>query len=429
MTVAERPATPGGPVAGAPVAGAVLPAESIPHACEPEDVAGAPAPRRTDRLVGIDAARGLALIGMMTVHILAAESADGDVALHWLLSAGKASALFAVLAGVGIALSTGGRRRPTGRRWAAGAVSLAVRAALIGLVGLLLGHVVDFSDAAVILPYYALLFLLAIPLLALRPAVLVALSVLLVGLTPVASHLLRADLPGSARLNMSFADVAADPAGMLLEITVTGTYPVLTWVSYLCVGLAVGRTDLTTRTRAAVLLLVGAAVATAASAGSWLVMTVAGGWERVAEASLGVQPAAEYAREVVVGMAGVTPTTTPWWLGVQAPHSGAPFDLAHTIGTSLAVIGLCLLLGRVARLRPLAAAGGMTLTLYTAHLLLLGAPLRPESDALWFAVQVLLLCGSAWLWAARVGRGPLETVVWWAAKQARQAVLGRPGGR
>ena len=43
--------------------------------------------------------------------------------------------------------------------------------------------------------------------------------------------------------------------------------------------------------------------------------------------------------------AGTTPTNGSWeWLLVDAPHSGTPFDLAHTIGTALAVIGLCLLL-------------------------------------------------------------------------------------
>ena len=64
---------------------------------------------------------------------------------------------------------------------------------------------------------------------------------------------------------------------------------------------------------------------------------------------------------------GTTPTDTWWYLAVATPHSGATFDLLHTIGTSLAVLGACLLLAAAGRfvLAWLAAAGGMTLSLYT----------------------------------------------------------------
>ena len=53
------------------------------------------------------------------------------------------------------------------------------------------------------------------------------------------------------------------------------------------------------------------------------------------------------------GPNGVTPTTSWWWLAVALPHSSTPFDLARTIGTSLAVLGAMLLLDRlVARSAP-----------------------------------------------------------------------------
>ena len=70
------------------------------------------------RLVGIDAARGLALAGMMATHLLPAwNETTGDATLNWILFPGNAAALFALLAGVGLALSTGGRTdpRPTRR--------------------------------------------------------------------------------------------------------------------------------------------------------------------------------------------------------------------------------------------------------------------------------------------------------------------------
>ena len=45
-----------------------------------------------------------------------------------------------------------------------------------------------------------------------------------------------------------------------------------------------------------------------------------------------------------VGLAGTTPTSSWAWLGIASPHSGAPPDLLHTLGTSLVVLGLMLLL-------------------------------------------------------------------------------------
>ena len=68
---------------------------SLPHACEPApsgDVSGTPsstarALRPSARLVGIDAARGIALFGMMAVHNISAVD-DGEVSLAWTLAAG-----------------------------------------------------------------------------------------------------------------------------------------------------------------------------------------------------------------------------------------------------------------------------------------------------------------------------------------------------
>ena len=50
---------------------------------------------------------------------------------------------------------------------------------------------------------------------------------------------------------------------------------------------------------------------------------------------------------------GTTPTDDWRWLLVAAPHTGTPFDLLHTIGTSLAVLGACILLTRSDAVRRL----------------------------------------------------------------------------
>ena len=62
---------------------------------------------RVDRLVGVDVARCLALLGMVATHVLAERDPDGSLTTAQWLAGGRASALFAVLAGVSLALMTG----------------------------------------------------------------------------------------------------------------------------------------------------------------------------------------------------------------------------------------------------------------------------------------------------------------------------------
>lgn len=405
----------------------------IPHDCEPTDVSAAPTvdppAGASGRLVGVDVARGLALVGMMAVHILPEVSAQGEMSDAWIVSVGKAAALFAVLAGVGIAFGSGGQRRPTGRRWGAAAASLVVRALMIGAVGLLLGQVVSTDSAYVILAYYAVLFLLAIPLLSLSTRALVILAAAVATIAPVLSHLVRAQLPTTSPTNPTFTDAVAQPMQLLTELALTGAFPALPWLAYLCVGMAVGRCALDTRGVVIRIGVIGVVIALAASAGSWLVMNVAGGWRHLEAVALTTMTPTEYTDLVVWGFIGTTPTATPWWLGTMAPHSSTPFDIAFTIGTSLAVLAASLLLGRVAGavLTPLAAAGSMTFTLYTLHLLMLGSPIQPESESTAFVVQLAIVVGFALLWGRWFSRGPLEAAVWRVTRWVRQSVMGTAG--
>ena len=121
-------------------------------------------PTRPDpgaRMLGIDLARAVALLGMMATHTMDLVDAAGDPQPVGLI-AGKAAALFAVLAGFSVELST----RRYGR-WREAAASLAVRGVLIAILGLMLGSL--SSSIAVVLVNYGVLFLLA-PLVLRLPA-------------------------------------------------------------------------------------------------------------------------------------------------------------------------------------------------------------------------------------------------------------------
>ncbi|MFJ4784902.1 heparan-alpha-glucosaminide N-acetyltransferase domain-containing protein [Streptomyces sp. NPDC088794] len=383
----------------------------------PPDGADSAAPR----IVGVDTARGLALLGMFSVHVYGAFASDGSPTPAWMLAGGRSAATFALLAGVGLAFTTGGRRPVVGRPQYA---AVATRAALIGLTGLLLGHASRAADLGVdvILAFYALLFLFSIPLLRLRPRTLAALSLTLALAGPVAVHLLRGVLPEPAFDGDPVpTDVVTDPLGLLSDLLVHGNYPVVAWMTYLCAGLAVGRLDLTSVRIARRLLLGGLALA----AGAWLTatawLTQFGGLWHLWRAEFADTPWREARPEVLWD----TGDDSTWWsLISRAPHSTSPFDLLQTLGSACALLGAALLLTRLTPTRrllgPLTAAGTMPLTLYCAHVLLLATGALGDSPDLLYG---LLAAGSllfAVCWRRAVGRGPLEAGIAVIAGKARQ---------
>ena len=119
----------------------------------------------TDRLVGVDVARCLALLGMVSTHVLASHDPDGSLT--------RAVARRRPRLG---ALRGPGRREPgaddraahAGPRAGAGrrSLALATRAVLVATIGLALGGLE--TGIAVILTYYGVLFLMALPFLGLH---------------------------------------------------------------------------------------------------------------------------------------------------------------------------------------------------------------------------------------------------------------------
>lgn len=379
-----------------------------------------------ERLLGVDAARGLALVGMVCVHV-APSPAGRPVTLWDSVPGGRASALFALLAGVGIALASGGRTPRRGPALTDARRGLVARAVVVAAIGLTIGGVP--TPAAIILAYYGLLFLVALPVLGWGPGRLAVAAAVAAVATPVVSHVLRGLAPRPPGANVGWVDLLTDPAGLARTLLLDGYYPVLTWAAYLLLGLAVGRLDLASPRTAARLAAGGAALAALGLAAGAVTLRLAGG-----AAALG-RTTDETGEQVLHRLAtssyGVSPTTSWWWLGTAGRHSGTTPDLLHTAGSALAVLGLCLLVAAAARQRPvlrrltapLVAVGAMTLTLYTVHVLVLGA--GREVDAVRDAPVGLVIAGHlalAMVIAALQGsprrRGPLESLTAGAAEAA-----------
>ncbi|WP_349827648.1 heparan-alpha-glucosaminide N-acetyltransferase domain-containing protein [Brevibacterium litoralis] len=390
------------------------------------------------RSSGIDAARGLALFGMMATHVVAFLGPDG-LPTWATVFAGRASALFAILAGVSVVLAT--RRvldAPDGRGWARAAAGLVARGIVIALVGLALE--LFTASIAVILVNYGVMFVLAAAFLRCPTWLLGLLApAWLVG-TPFLSHAIRAATDATPEYTVPGFSMLATPGTFAEAILLTGYYPVIVWFGYLLVGmllarLAAGRTW--TPVTGLLLVCGGGALAAFCHAASTLLLT----WKGLAVLEVLTNRYPPYAQgsleaALVTGSYGTTPTDSWWWLAIAGPHSGTPLDLLSTTGLAIAVLGLCIaadaaLKDRTWALAPLSAPGSMPLSIYCGHVVAVEItkvtlPQTPAGDFGEFVLHVVLAVVFAIGWKLFVGaRGPLEWPVTLATKGVHRALGAR----
>lgn len=375
----------------------------------------ADAPEKKTRVIGIDAARGLALIGMIATHVLPSfHTATGEPTLQWSLFAGNAAALFALLAGISLTMMTGRTTPHTGRRWVRSAVAILVRALLMFSV---FGLVLNVLAIPVynILPYYALLFLLAIPFTLLRPLQLLVVSILFGVGGPVAIYLINRSVDYTVFSSPTFADLSADPAGVMLSLFSGGAFPVLTWMTFICLGLMLGRMGLERLSVQIQLAASGVILMVASSALSGFLLNAGGGWQQIMASNPAMTSEDAFDISVYGTPAGsfqFSPTTW-WWLAVDGPHTNTPLSIGYSAGVALLILGGALLVSRVwaDMLTPLIAAGSMTLTMYTAHLVFITFVDTKTLPMLWFVIQIGFALLFATIWKMSVGRGPFEGFV------------------
>lgn len=383
------------------------------------------------RNIGLDTARGVALFGMIATHIVPLVNPDGSATTASLF-AGRASALFAVIAGFSIVLAT--RRTlespKRARGWAAAATGLVVRGLLIALFGLILGTFT--THIAVILVNYGFMFVFATLFLRAGPRTLGTLATLWFLITPQLSFWLRDHFGLIQQLGVPHIGWLSDPVLLAQAVTLTGYYPVLQWMGYVLLGMALAHVRWSSVGACWGALLGGAGLALAARTLSNLLITP--GRDALAISSNSNVPPQTLNAALISGTFGVTPTDTPWWLLVSAPHTGTTLDLLHTSGTAIATIGACTLIANLLEragkgqvwLCFLSAPGSMPLSVYFAHVLFVevtsGFPLGPWPE---YALHVYVFMFAALLWKTFVNRrGPLESFVSAASRSITRAVAG-----
>ncbi len=397
--------------------------------------------RAQGRLVGLDAARFLALLGMMATHLLATRSDSGDPTWVAEVLSGRASALFALLAGVSLSLMTGGPRPLRGEARVARSAGLLVRALAVGLLGLVLGGV--DSGVAVILVNYAVLLAIGVPLVGYSARLLAVLCLLATLVTPVLLWWVRPGLPPRGYDSPSIEGLE-EPGRLVSEVLFTGYYPVLVWSAYLLAGMALGRLDLR-RVPGRVLGLVAVAAALVAATAELVSdrLLAREGTVRRLDRDLWLlvgrddEEALERLHRLIdTGLYGQTPVDGAWqWLLVSAPHSSTTLDLLRTGGVALAVVALLVWALRAldgpgrSLVAVLTGAGAMTLTLYTLHVLMSSDLLPPAEGRQGTVVQVGVVVVAGAVVALLGRRGPLEGMVALAARGTERLVRGPSGGR
>ncbi|MDX2375695.1 heparan-alpha-glucosaminide N-acetyltransferase domain-containing protein [Microbacterium sp. LRZ72] len=349
------------------------------------------------RHAGIDLARGLAVVGMLAAHLLTTTDLVWSDPATWSgVVDGRSSILFATLAGISIGLVTGGRTPVRGPALARAATTLALRALIIWVLGVLL--MATGVPVYVILPAYAILFLLVLPLLTLGPAVLFGIAALIGVIGPVVYALIMMlpiwDVPG------------VEDVSLLLG----WHYPFVVWAAFVVAGLALGRLELRSASVQAAMLLIGGGLALL---------------------SYGLAPAEGGRMPGLPASASLLETV---WSA--DPHSSGMLEVFGSGGFAIAVTGACLLLcrpwwSRAARpgawlgpvgwaALPVRAVGSMPLTAYTAQIVgwaIAAALLLGDTSDLTgfraldpFGAFVFWTALGCTAWALLFGRGPLEWV-------------------
>lgn len=331
------------------------------------------------RLAGLDAARYLAFAGMLLVNFQLAMQVDisgaGWINRLFEVLEGKASATFVVLSGIGLSLATRRMGSREAKHWT-------LRRALFLLAVGLLNLSVFPAD---ILHYYAVYFLLAIPLLNCGTKTLTT-SVVVIAFLSCWLLLTHNYSNGWDWALFQYQD-AWTLTGALRNLFFNGFHPVFPWLIFLLAGMALGRMALHQLTVQCVIIAAGLALL-------MLAMLINSAFH-----------------------------FSPYhWLLATTPMPPGPVYLLTGLGSALTVTGACLVMARWNVFdSSMLAAGRMTLSLYVAHILLGMGTLEAMGALNGTAhTETVLACAAAFLivstifahiWFKGFDQGPLESLM------------------
>ncbi len=348
--------------------------------------------RSRGRIVGVDAARGLAVLGMIGAHLVLVDAFEWGRPETWFdLVNGRSAIMFGLLAGVSLTLLSARGREHGGVELLRTRMSILVRALTIFAIGALL-EVLE-TGFPIILSTYAVVFVVGAWLITVRTRTLVIAAAVAALVAPVLVLFSR---------NFFYYSDLPFAAPELIYIVLLSEFPAVLWVAFLMVGIVVGRLDLG---RAAVhlrLALTGVGL---------MIVGYSLGEIGNALVPLDLEPESWEQRA--------------WGLLLQYPHSATTAEAVGSAGYALLVLALCLAacstrVGRVI-LYPVAAVGALALTAYAGHFVaikLLGSDAEYSDGYTVFLQFLVVAMAFCVLWRATLGTGPLERLVAGLARRA-----------
>lgn len=368
----------------------------------------------TGRVIGLDVARGLAVIGMFVAHVSA--GSDNPVVSRLISAAdGRSSILFATLAGLSLAILSGRMWPYSGPDMLAAKTRILTRAACLVVISGILSMMNEM--VALILIYYAVWFVLAIPFLRWRPRNLFIAA----GCFWLFGPLMYTY--GMTVLEKLGLVMYGGESNFIVTILLTGVYPGVVYMGYVLAGLGIGRLDLSAKKIQATLVLVGSSLALIFYSASDLFLALI-------PTSTGYDPgsvADPWSESGGFGWDSSLSWPDPFNVLGMSPHSNTLFEAFGSGGVALGVIGLCLLGGRILGLVafPLAAVGSMSLTAYSAHVIAIWnsetLAMRETNTGLgWLVLVTMVACT---IWRLTIGRGPLEWILYRLSHRAARSVL------
>lgn len=301
-------------------------------------------PNGTERLVALDAVRGLAVIGMFIQHF-ALNERNGD------LVSGNTMILFMFCSGISYSIMA----QRMAERGAGGKelrTRILARSVLIDFIGYIL--IMLNGPFAVVLPAYAMLFILALFLLRYSARTLMKLSAALFWISPPLMLIGLSLFSDSALL--------ADMAG--------GPLSALAWMPVFVAGMATGRQDLRNRRLPVKFIVLGFVILIPAK---FIAAFLLPGLYQVVVNWLAQIPSITNPQ---IDPYAVWPHNTQpvlWhMLFLAMPQGGSTFELLIGTGLSFIITGLLLLMGRrcSAILKPFCSVGRAALTLYAAQFII-----------------------------------------------------------
>lgn len=183
-----------------------------------------------DRIPAFDLARGLAIIGMFTAHILTFDSNLPQTVVG--ISHGRSAALFAFLAGISLGIIAGREHPPSGVKLLQTRMRVVTRALILLVIVTILA--MYNMGIILILGFYAAWFLFALPFLGwdARKLLILGAGLIVVG-TPLSSLLIEV-LTG-----MTLQTTTAESAAYIYLLS--GNYGGAGFLGYIFIGLALAR--------------------------------------------------------------------------------------------------------------------------------------------------------------------------------------------